>query len=76
MSRWQISVVDIPSVSDSFHNKDVIVTVPRDDRTVIASTKLEVRIATEFFEAVRSPVFRLVKFRDQSFLGFRVESVQ
>ena len=34
---------------DRFDNQDIFVSVPRDDRTVVAGTKLVVRIPVELF---------------------------
>jgi hypothetical protein len=63
-------------MADRFDYEDILVSIPRDDRTVVASAELVVRIAAELFEAMGCPVFRLVEFLDQSLLGFGVESLQ
>ena len=60
--RRKVPVVNIPTMSDRFDNQDIVVSVPRDDRTIVASTKFVVRIPAEFFEAMGGPVLRLVKF--------------
>ncbi|ERG97401.1 MAG: hypothetical protein J07HQW2_03887 [Haloquadratum walsbyi J07HQW2] len=61
---------------DRLDDKDILVSVSRDDCSVVAGAELVVRVAGELFEAVGGPVFRLVEFLDQSLLGFGVESVQ
>jgi hypothetical protein len=57
-----VAIVDIPSVPDRFDDEDILVSVPRDDRTVVAGTKLVVWIPGELFEAMRGLVFRFIEF--------------
>jgi hypothetical protein len=45
-----------------FDDEDILVSVPRDDRTVVAGTKLVVWIPGELFEAMRGLVFRFIEF--------------
>jgi hypothetical protein len=43
-----MAVVDVSSMPDGFDDKYVVVSIPRDDRTVVASTEFVVGIAGEF----------------------------
>ncbi len=74
--RWEVAVVDIPSVPDCFDDENVLLAVPGDNSPVVASAKLVVWKTAELFEAMGRPVFRLVEFLDQPLLGFGVESLQ
>jgi hypothetical protein len=43
-SGWEITVVDIPAVTDCFNNQPVGFLIPGDDGSVVASAKLVVWI--------------------------------
>jgi hypothetical protein len=74
-SRWEMAIVDIPSMPNCFDDQDIFVPVQRDDRSVVASTKLVVWIPGELFEAMGGPIFRLIEFLNQPLLRLGVESL-
>nr|WP_157837769.1 hypothetical protein [Haloferax sp. ATB1] len=71
-----MAVVDIPSVPDRLDDENVLLTVPLDDRSGVAGTKLVVWIPAELFEVVGGPVFRLVEFLYQPLLSLCLEPFQ
>lgn len=55
-----MSIVDVSSVSDGFDHESILASVPGQDRTIVASPDLVVRIAREALDAVFGPLGGLV----------------
>jgi len=70
-----VSVVDVPTVSNGLNDETILLSIPGEDRSVVASAELVVGIAGQLLQSMGGPVFRLVELFYQSLLCFAVESL-